>query len=58
MKEEEFQDLLSGNRSKMEQQIERLEDEKKLTEIIHSYRVKGRRSYEIARAVISYVKGE
>ena len=41
---------------KVDRQIERLEDVKTLTEIIHYYRDKRARSSEIALAIIKFVK--
>jgi hypothetical protein len=51
-----LQDLLSGVITKEDRQLERLEDVERLTEIIHTYRVKGLRSKEIACAIIKFVK--
>jgi hypothetical protein len=41
---------------KVDRQIERLDDVKKLTEIIHQYRKKRARSSEIALAIVKFVK--
>ncbi len=41
---------------KVDRQLERLEDVKTLTEIIHHYREKGSRSSTIALAIVKYVK--
>ena len=42
---------------KVDRQLERLEDVKTLTEIIHYYREKRARSSEIALAIIKFVEG-
>ena len=41
---------------KVDRQLERLDDVKTLTEIIHHYRKKRARSSEIALAIVKYVK--
>jgi hypothetical protein len=51
-----LQDLLSDLKTEEDQQLERLEDVERLTDIIHKYRVRGTRSIEIARAIIQFVK--
>lgn len=51
-----LQDLLVGMKTKEDWQLERLEDVERLTDIIHTYRVKRARSKEIASAIIRFVK--
>jgi hypothetical protein len=51
-----LQELLSDVKTDAGLQMERLEDEEKLTDIIHTHRVRGTRSIEIARAIIRFVK--
>ncbi len=51
-----LKDLLFDTKTKADPLLERLDDEVKLTDIIHEYRVKKARSHEIARAIIKYVK--
>jgi len=41
---------------KVDRQLERLDDVKTLTEIIHHYREKRARSSEIALAIVKFVK--
>jgi len=41
---------------KVDRQLERLDDVKMLTEIIHDYREKRARSSEIAIAIVKFVK--
>jgi len=41
---------------KVDRLLERLDDVDTLTEIIHQYRVKDARSYDIAAAIIKFVK--
>ncbi|MBI5904980.1 MAG: hypothetical protein HZB86_05460 [Deltaproteobacteria bacterium] len=41
---------------KVDRQLERLDDVRTLTEIIHYYREKRARSSEIALAIVKYVK--
>jgi len=47
--------LLQAN-MKVDRQLERLDDVKTLTEIIHHYREQRARSSEIALAIVKYVK--
>ena len=51
-----LQDLLIGLKTREDMQLERLEDVDRLTEIIHTCRVKRARSKEIACAIIQFVK--
>jgi len=41
---------------KLDPQLERLDNVKRLTEIIHGYRERGARSSEIALAIVKFVK--
>lgn len=41
---------------KADRQLERLADVQALTDIIHHYREEGARSYEIALAIVKFVK--
>lgn len=41
---------------KVDRQLERLDDVRALTEIIHYYREKRARSHEIALAIVKFVK--
>ncbi len=47
--------LLHADR-KVDRQLERLDDVKTLTEIIHHYREKRARSSEIALAIVKFIK--
>jgi len=51
-----LESLLVGLKTKEDWQLERLEDVERLTDIIHTYRVKRARSKEIACAIIKFVK--
>ena len=51
-----LEDLLVGLKTKEDWQLERLEDVERLTDIIHTYRVKRARSKEIACAIIQFLK--
>jgi hypothetical protein len=53
---EKLEDLLVGLKTKEDWQLERLEDVKRLTDIIHTCRVNRTRSEEIACAIIQFVK--
>lgn len=52
----DLEELVIGLKTKEDWQLERLEDVERLTDIIHSYRVKRARSPEIACAIIKFVK--
>lgn len=56
MGEDKLKDLLSDIKVRKDPQLERMEDVDALTEIIHRYRVKNARSYEIANAILKFVK--
>ena len=57
MEEEEDKGLqLLHADMKVDRQLERLDDVKTLTEIIHYYREKRARSSEIALAIVKFVK--
>jgi len=52
----DLQDPLSGMKTREDQQLKRVEDVERLTDIIHTYRAKGARSKEIACAIIKFMK--
>jgi hypothetical protein len=55
-KMDKLSELLHRDR-KVDRQLERLEDVKALTRIIHDGRVRNARSAEIAIAVVKFLKG-
>ena len=54
-KGDKLSELLHRDR-KVDQQLERLDDVQALTKIIHDYRTRDARSFEIAHAIVQFVK--
>ena len=54
--EDDKVDILLHADMKVDRQLERLADVRKLTEIIHYYREKRARSSEIALAIVKFVR--